>query len=91
MLRMIICIIIYTLIPIKLKFFYSLFSIAEPVESHVPGLRSFLFYIGLDRFCFILAVTKLMAVELSVLIGVGGCGCPIPMSVFRRGMASLAL
>ena len=31
------------------------------------------------------------AVELSVCIGVGGCGCPISVSTFLRWTASLAL
>ena len=32
-----------------------------------------------------------MAVELSTLMGVGGCGCPKAMRVRRRGMAVLTL
>ena len=31
------------------------------------------------------------AVELSVCVGVGGCGCPISVSMFMRWTASFAL
>ena len=44
-----------------------------------------------DRFCVILSCTNALAVELSTLIGVGGCGCPKAMRVRRNGIAVFAL
>ena len=47
--------------------------------------------IALDRFCFIVSLAKPAAVELSVCLGVGGCGCSSSMSVVQMGTMSWAL
>ena len=43
----------------------------------------------LDALGVMVSMVSPIAVELSVVTGVGGCGCPISSSVLRRGMASL--
>ena len=47
--------------------------------------------IGLVLFGCTLLLTTPLAVELSVCIGVGGCGCPISANMFLMCTASLAL
>jgi hypothetical protein len=47
--------------------------------------------IDFNAFGLILFVISACAVELSVCIGVGGCGCPILIRVCRIGMAALTL
>ena len=46
---------------------------------------------ALDRLCFVDLLVMPTAVELSVWMGVLGCGCPNSSSVMREGVASLAL
>jgi hypothetical protein len=48
-------------------------------------------YIAFDRFCLIVSLTMLYAVELSVHRGVGGCVWPISVSVTLRGEPLWAL
>lgn len=44
-----------------------------------------------ERFCRILELSMPLAVELSTLIGVGGCLCPRACNVWRTGTAACAL
>ena len=54
------------------------FSASQPVELHVNCVGA----LRLDMF-----VTTPSAVMLLVCIGVGGCRCPISLSVWWEGMA----
>ena len=45
----------------------------------------------MERFCRISQFTNVTAVELSVLIGVGGCGCPRAIKHRRMKITNCAL
>ena len=45
--------------------------------------------IGFDHFCWIVLFETPHVIELSVLTGIGGCGCPISSRVFRWTALSL--
>ena len=69
--------IIYSSLQINLEFFLCR-AILKPIVTHIPIFLSFRVNV---------VVKNPVAVELSVLIGVGFCGCPNAFNVFLIGIA----